>query len=93
MSEVVIYQSNNSQVEVSVQVDKDTVWLNQTEITMLFERDQSVISRHINNVFKEAELDKKSNMQKMHIANSGKTYKIGLKINISVGMRNPSRFG
>jgi hypothetical protein len=38
----------------------------------LFQRDQSVISRHIGNVFKEGELDKKSNMQKMHIANSDK---------------------
>ncbi|MFT6332060.1 MAG: hypothetical protein ACJAW3_000384 [Lentimonas sp.] len=38
----------------------------------MFQRDQSVVSRHINNVFKEGELDKESNMQKMHIANSDK---------------------
>ena len=38
----------------------------------LFKRDQSVVSRHINNVFKEGEVEKKSNMQKMHIANSDK---------------------
>ena len=62
MSEIVIYKSDTNQIEVSVQLDKDTVWLNQSEITRLFERDQSVISRHINNVFKEGELNKKSNM-------------------------------
>ena len=60
MSEIVIYKSDTNQIEVSVQLDKDTVWLNQSEITRLFERDQSVISRHINNVFKEGELNKKS---------------------------------
>lgn len=94
MSEIIIYQSKNSQIEVSVQVDKDTVWLNQTEITLLFERDQSVISRHINNVFKENELDKKSNMQKMHIANSDKpvTY-YSLDVIISVGYRVKSKQG
>ena len=42
-----------------------TVWLTQAQMIELFDRDQSVISRHINNAFKE-ELDKKSNMQKMH---------------------------
>ena len=65
MSEIVIYKSDTNQIEVSVQLDKDTVWLNQSEITRLFERDQSVISRHINNVCKEGELHKKSNMQKI----------------------------
>ena len=71
-SQIVIYKSDTNQIEVSVQLYKDTVWLNQSEISLLFERDQSVISRHINNVFKEGELDKKSNMQKMHITNSDK---------------------
>jgi len=94
MSEIVIYKSDINQIEVSVQLDKDTVWLNQTEITTLFERDQSVISRHINNVFKEAELDRKSNMQKMHIANSDKpvTY-YSLDVIISVGYRVKSKQG
>ena len=72
-SQIVIYKSDTNQIEVSVQLYKDTVWLNQSEISLLFERDQSVISRHINNVFKEGELDKKSNMQKMHITNSDVT--------------------
>jgi len=53
MSEVVIYKSELNQIEVSVQLDNETVWLNQSEISTLFERDQSVISRHVNKVFKE----------------------------------------
>ena len=94
MSEIVIYKSDLNQIEVSVQFDKDTVWLNQSEITTLFERDQSVISRHINNVFKEGELDKKSNMQKMHIANSDKpVVYYSLDVIISVGYRVKSKQG
>ena len=94
MKDIIIYQSQNNQIEVSVQVDKDTVWLNQAEITLLFERDQSVISRHINSVFKEAELDKKSNMQKMHIANSDKPVMFySLDVIISVGYRVKSQRG
>jgi prophage maintenance system killer protein len=93
MSEVIIYKTNNK-VEVSVQLEKDTVWLNQSEITVLFERDQSVISRHINNVFKEGELDKKSNMQKMHITNSDKPVSYySLDVIISVGYRVKSKQG
>ena len=72
MSDIIIYQSKNNEVEVQVQFDKETAWLSQAQIRELFERDQSVISRHINNVFKEGELLRKSNMQKMHIPNSDK---------------------
>ena len=55
---------------------------------MLFERDQSVISRHLSNVFKEGELTKESNMQKMHIANSDKPVTLySLDVIISVGYR------
>jgi hypothetical protein len=94
MSEIVIYKSDTNQIEVSVQLDKDTVWLNQSEITRLFERDQSVISRHINNVFKEGELNKKSNMQKMHIAKSDKPVAYySLDVIISVGYRVKSQQG
>jgi len=93
-SQIVIYKSDTNQIEVSVQLYKDTVWLNQSEISLLFERDQSVISRHINNVFKEGELDKKSNMQKMHITNSDKPVAYySLDVIISVGYRVKSQQG
>jgi len=56
-------------------LENETVWLTQEQIVNLFQRDQSVISRHINNVFNEGELDRESNMQKLHIANSDKPVK------------------
>jgi hypothetical protein len=70
--EIIVYQSEDGKTAIEVQLEKDTVWLTQTQMVDLFQRDQSVISRHLNNVFKEKELDKKSNMQKMHIAFSDK---------------------
>ncbi|MDX9747797.1 MAG: hypothetical protein RBT57_04790 [Paludibacter sp.] len=64
----------------------ETVWLSQEQIVELFGRDQSVVSRHINNVFNEQELTKESNMQKMHIANSDNPVTFyNLDVNISVG--------
>jgi len=69
-SEILIYQTDDGKTKIEIRLEHETVWLTQDQIVVLFQRDQSVISRHINNVFKEGELDKKSNMQKMHIANS-----------------------
>ena len=70
MSDIVIYDDGN--IELNLAFDGETVWLNQSELVQLFDKDQSVISRHINNIFRDNEVDKKSNMQKMHIANSDK---------------------
>jgi hypothetical protein len=70
MSDIAIFEASDGQIQV--QLEQDTVWLSQAQIIVLFERDQSVISRHIRNVFAEGELDAESNMQKMHIANSDK---------------------
>ncbi|CAA6799966.1 MAG: Putative DNA-binding protein in cluster with Type I restriction-modification system [uncultured Campylobacterales bacterium] len=64
-SEVITYSNG----ELDVSVNKDTVWLTQKQIVEVFNKDQSVISRHINNIFKDKEVDEKSNMQKMHIPN------------------------
>jgi hypothetical protein len=61
-------------------------------LVRIFEKDQSVISRHIRNIFKDNEIDKKSNMQKMHIANSDKPVDIySLDIILSVGYRTNSK--
>ncbi len=93
-NKIEIYQSRDNQAKVEVRFDKDTVWLSQAQIVSLFERDQSVISRHINNVFKEGELDIKSNMQKMHIPNSDKPVAYyNLDVIISVGYRVKSLRG
>src|SRR5690606_3255586 len=66
----------------------------QAQMCELFGRDQSVISRHIRNVFKEGELPEESNMQKMHIAGSDKPVsRYSLDVIISVGYRVKSQRG
>ena len=59
MNEIIIYESSNNQIEVNIQFEKETVWLNQEQLAILFERDRTVIGRHIRNIFKEQELDEK----------------------------------
>ena len=63
MNEIIKY--NNGEIELKVSVEYETVWLTQKQIVELFQKDQSVISRHIKNVFKTGEIDEKSNMQKI----------------------------
>jgi len=89
MSDIVIYE--NGEVELTATVENETVWLSQSELTKLFDKDQSVISRHISNIFKDKEVDEKSNMQKMHIANSDKPVTLySLDIILAVGYRTNS---
>ncbi len=92
-NEIVIFETEDKAVTLPVPVNQETVWLTQAQMIEIFERDQSVISRHINNAFKE-ELDKESNMQKMHIANSDKPVAYySLDVVISVGYRVKSNRG
>lgn len=76
-NQIEIFESKDG-VKLSVEVHNDSVWLSQEQLSILFDRDQSVISRHINNVFHEGELNQFSNMQKMHIAKSDAFQLIGL---------------
>ena len=55
--EVVKFINNNLELEVSVSPDQETVWLTKEQMSLLFDRDRTVISRHIKNIFKEGELD------------------------------------
>ena len=92
MSEIVIYNSPDNLSQIEVTFENETVWLTQEQLVRLFQRDQSVISRHIRNVFRDGELEEKSNMQKMHIANSDKPIiKYNLDVIISVGYRVKSK--
>jgi len=92
-NEIVLYQADNT-TQLEVRVEDETVWLTQAQMVILFERDQSVISRHINNVFKEGELEEKSNMQNLHIANSDRPASFyNLDVIISVGYRVKSKRG
>jgi prophage maintenance system killer protein/prophage antirepressor-like protein len=89
---VVIYQAKNGAIEMRGDVSRETLWATQAQIVELFGVDQSVVSRHIRNVFKDGEVDEKSNMQKMHIANSDKPVVIySLDVILSVGYRTNSK--
>ena len=91
---MLIYQEDGCEVEVRLDSTNDTVWLSQAQLVTLFERDQSVISRHVRNLFKEGELDEQSNMQKLHIAISDKPVAFySLDVIISVGYRVKSPQG
>lgn len=93
-NELVIFESQDELVKLDVKLEQETVWLTQAQIILLFGRDQSVISRHISNVFKEDEVDEKSNMHFLHIANSDKPVKCySLDVIISVGYRVKSKRG
>ena len=92
--EVILFQAEDGRTRLEVRLDHETVWLNQDQMTTLFDRNQSVISRHISDVFKEGELDEKSNMQKMHIANADRPVAFySLDVIISVGYRVKSQRG
>jgi prophage maintenance system killer protein len=92
--EIIIYQAEDGRNALEVHLQDETVWLTQAQMVELFQRDQSVISRHVGNVFKEGELDRKSNMQKMHSAHSDKPVAIyNLDVIISVGYRVKSQRG
>lgn len=92
--EIIIYQSQDGQTSIDVRLENDTVWLNQSQMIKLFGRDQSVISRHIRSIFKEGELDEKSNMHFLHITNSDRPVTIySLDVIISVGYRVKSPQG
>ena len=70
--EVILYAAPDGQIQLDVRLEQDTVWLSQAQMVELFERNQSVISRHVRNVFAEGELPEEGNMQKLHIAFSDK---------------------
>jgi hypothetical protein len=92
-----IYQTADGQTEVQVQFEGDTVWLNRTQLAELFGRDIKTLGKHINNVFKEGELDKKAVVAKFATtAADGKTYQVehySLDVIISVGYRVKSQRG
>ncbi len=92
--EIIIYQAPDGQTAIDVRLEDETVWLTQAQLMDLFQRDQSVISRHIKNVFKEKEVDEKSNMHFLHIANSDKpVVAYSLDVIISLGYRVKSQRG
>jgi len=92
--EVVFYQSPDGTISLDITLAQDTVWLTQQQIASLFQRERSVITKHIRNVFKEGELAEKSNVQNLHIAGSDKPVRFfNLDVIISIGYRVKSKHG
>ena len=63
-NEIILYQSDELPEHIEVRLDEDTVWLSLNQIAQLFNRDKSVISRHLNNIFKEKELSREATVAK-----------------------------
>lgn len=90
--EFVIYSDENGDVKVNVMLINDDLWLTQELIAELFGKARSTITEHIKNIFDEGELDEKSNVGKIDIANSDKPVKIyNLNVIIAVGYRVSSK--
>ena len=91
-NEIILFE--NQDVKLEVNMNGETVWLTQDQMAKLFGKDRTVITRHINNIFKDGELEEKSNVQKMHIANSDKPVSLySLDVIISIGYRVNSKRG
>ncbi len=95
MSEIVIFESANG--DIRVQLEKETVWLSLDQMSLLFGRDKSTISRHVNNVFKDGELSRSAVVAKnATTAADGKIYQVeyfNLDVIISIGYRVKSQQG
>ena len=93
-SNIIIYTTEDGLTKIETTFDEDTVWLSTRQMAELFQRDRSVISKHIKNIFAEGELSKESNVQNLHIANSDKPVEFyNLDVIISVGYRVKSKRG
>jgi len=96
-SEIVMYQTEDGLTKIETTFDNDTVWLSIDQMAELFQRDRSVIGKHIRNIFKEGELEKSSVWAKFaYTASDGKDYQVdyyNLDVIISVGYRVKSLRG
>lgn len=99
-TELVIFKAQDGNIKLDVNIDKDTVWLSLEQMSALFERDKSTISRHIKNVFKEGELSENSTVAKFAtVQNEGNRNvermieNYNLDVIISVGYRVKSQRG
>ncbi|MBP6610462.1 MAG: virulence RhuM family protein [Paludibacter sp.] len=100
INEIILYQSNNLAEHIEVRIDDETVWLTLNQIAQLFNRDKSVISRHLSNIYKEGELSQEATVAK----NATVQFEAGRKVQrdidyynldaiISVGYRVNSKQG
>ena len=95
--ELILFKTKDGKVSFEVNLEKETIWITQKQMSELFEKDRTVITRHIKNIFLEGELDKNSvSANYAHTATDGKTYNVeyyNLDVIISVGYRVKSKRG
>lgn len=98
--EIAIYKASDGSTQLDVKLEEETVWLNLNQISLLLQKDKSVISRHINNIFKEGELDSNSTVAKFATVQFEGDREIkrnieyyNLDVIISVGYRVKSKRG
>lgn len=97
-NQIVVYQTADNQTQIDVHMENETVWLTQAQMAELFQKDRTVISRHIRNIFNEGELEEQSTCAKFaHMGNDGlqqyETVMYNLDVIISVGYRVKSQRG
>ncbi len=93
-SEILLYQTEDGQTKIDVRLEEETVWLSQAQMGELFQKERSVITKHIKNIFEEGELMEESNVQILHISGSDRPVKFyNLDVIISVGYRVKSHQG
>lgn len=87
-SSIVLYKTEDNNIQLEVKLEQDTVWLNTKQMAYLFGKEESNIRRHIGNVFKEKELERESNVHFLHVPFSDKPVPFySLDVIISVGYR------
>lgn len=96
-NKIILYNTEDGETKIEVAVDGDTVWLSQRQMAELFDKDRKTVTEHIQNVFKEGELEENSVCRKsQHTAADGKEYNVNfynLDVIISVGYRVKSLRG
>lgn len=92
--EIVRYYDGDFSLDVNISPKEDTVWLSKNDMASLFDRDRSVITRHIQNIFDEEECSRESNVHFLHVPKSDKPVELySLDVVISVGFRVKSKRG
>lgn len=93
-NEIIKFNNGNLELDVTVTPDKDTVWLTANQMALLFDRDEKTIRKHINNTFKDHEVEKENNTQKMRVVGVKQSVPFySLDVIISVGYRVKSNHG
>jgi len=95
-NDILIYQTEDGQTKIEVAFDGETVWLNQSQIGELFQKDRTVINRHIKNIIEEEELiesEVMTKVQKLHFSRQRPTQLYNLQMILAVGYRVKSHRG